>query len=242
VAVDHSSVSTVVHGWPLGGTATEVASSTLIANGGIDIGGDGRIPSLGVVYRIYSNGGLGGGIDYGSPITEVSGLEWTSDALPAGSSFRFGVRAYDHVSGLQDENLDASVLLIIDADGRDATRVPRSPLGLRAVDQGGGRIRLEWTIVDASAANRATHFHVYLAQDAVTDFSSPILVPASALRGDVVATEVHDLPEGRRHAAIVRAVNAHGEDGNMHAIHFTADRTPPARVDDLSVSTSAMID
>lgn len=242
VTVEHATASTVARCRTIGGTAKEVASSTLLANGGIDIGGSGRIPTHGTLYRIFSNNGFGGSIDYSSPIAEISGLEWTSDALPAGSSFRFGVRSYDPANGLEDENLDAAVTLIINSEGRDATRIPRSPLGLRVLDQGGGSVRLEWTIVDASAPNRATHFHVYIAQDAVTDFSSPIVVPLSALRGDVVATEVHDLPEGRRHVAIVRAVNSYGDDGNMHSIHFTADRTPPASVDGLFASTSAAID
>jgi hypothetical protein len=223
-------------GWRLGGIAGEVATSSLIGNGGIAIGGAGRHPELGVVYRIYSNGGSGGPVDYDSPIAEVSGLEWTSQALPAGSSFRFAVRAYDPVSGLQESNLDATSALVIDAEGRDATRVPRPPMGLRSVDRGGGRIRLEWAIADSLASNRATHYHVYLEQDTVRNFSSPIVVPVSAIRGVVASTELHGLLEGRLYAAVVRAANAHGEDGNVNQIRFTADHTPPARVDALSAS------
>ncbi|WP_337174316.1 fibronectin type III domain-containing protein [Paludisphaera sp.] len=205
----------------------------MIASGGIALGGAGRPANTGIVYRIYSNGGHGP-IDYESPLAEAPGLEWTSQALPAGSSFRFAARAHDPVTGLQDGNLDATASLVIDAGGRDATRVPRPPMGLRVVDRGGGRVRLEWAVADATPSYRATHFHVYLREGAVTDFTSPILVPASSWRGDVASAEIHGLLEGRRYAAVVRAANAHGEDGNVDSIFFTADHTPPARVDGLS--------
>ena len=225
-------------GRAFGGGADAIATCEPAAGGSLAVGG-GHIDRLALVYRIYSNGGLGGAIDYGSPIAETSGLEWTSEPLPPGSSFRFGVRTYSPVDDCQDENLDASVALVVDARGRDATGVPRPPVGLRALDQGGGRVRLEWTTGGPSRFEAAaTHFNAYLGRDVVTDFPSPIVVPAPASRGGVVATELRDLPTGRSFAVIVRAANEFGEDDNVAAVRFTVDLFPPSRVDDLAASVA----
>ena len=37
------------------------------------------------------------------------------------------------------------VELILDASGNDVTRIPASPLGLRAFPTAGGKVRIEWT-------------------------------------------------------------------------------------------------
>lgn len=231
------------NGAGFGGAAREHLACAPASGGGLGTGGTRRIPSpgLGLIYRIYSNAGLGGPIDYNSPIAETSGLEWTSEPLAVGSSFRFGVRAYDPAWGLLEENLDASVSLALDHAGRDVTRVPRAPIGLRAIDLGRGRVRLEWTDAGRRGSNMATMFHVYISPDSIADFSSPIVVPAATSRGDAFATEIDGLVDGQRYAVVVRACNPHGEEGNVSTVHFTVDSTPPSQVDGLSASVSASV-
>ena len=243
VGVAHRAGPGATNGTGFGGAARENLACVPVSNGGLGAGGTCRIPSpgLGLIYKIYSNAGLGGPIDYNSPIAETSGLEWTSEPLAVGSSFRFGVRAYDPAWGLQEENLDASASLNLDHAGRDVTHVPRAPIGLRAIDLGRGRVRLEWTDASRQDSNMATMFHVYISHDSNIDFSSPIIVPAATSRGNAFATEIDGLVDGRRYAAVVRACNTYGEEGNVSTVHFTADSTPPSQVDGLSASVAASV-
>lgn len=243
VGVAHGAGSGAKGGAKFGGAASENMACAAASSGGLETGGSFQIPSLGIglIYRVYSNGGLGGAIDYSSPIAEVDGQEWVSEPLAVGASFRFGVRSYDPARGLEEENIDAAVSLNLDHAGRDVTRVPRAPIGLRAIDLGSGRVRLEWTDAGRQGPNMATAFHVYISQESIVDFSSPIIVLAGASRGDSFATEIGGLLDGRQYAAVVRSRNSYGEEGNVSTIHFTVDSTPPSQVDGLSASVSASI-
>lgn len=241
VTVVNTLVGSASPGVIVGGSAQRVATSTLVAGGGLGIGGSHRSPDFGIFYKIYCNDGQGGPIDYSSAIAQVPDLQWTSDVLPAGASLRFGVRSHDARSGLQEENLDASIALKLDDQGRDTTLAPLPPIGLRAIDLGGGRARIEWAVVGSPASRAPTRFHIYLAPEVVADFSSPrIVVPASVARGVGYSAEVHGLVDGR-YGVIVRALNAHGEEDNVRSVFFTADGTPPSQVEDLAASTSASV-
>lgn len=241
VSVGHWTDSVAKRGAEFGGEARDWSAYAFIPNGGLALGGTCQFPGRSLVYRIYSNGGLGGPIDYTSPIAETTGVEWTSDPLPAGSFYRFGVRTYDASSGLMEENLDASVSLILDHAGRDATRIPRAPIGLRAIDLGGGRARLEWTDGGGQHYTQPTHFHVYISENSISEYTSPIVVTTGTSRGKAFSAEIDGLADGRRYAAVVRARNAYGEEGNVTTVHFTADSTPPMQVDGLSGSISASV-
>jgi len=224
-----------------GGVASAARSIAVDAVGGLALGGAAVQPRVG--YRIYRNDGAGGPVDYGDAIAVVFETSWTSGPLPPGSSFRFAVRAFDPQAGLVDENLDASAALIIDAEGRDATRVPPAPIGLRAIPLAGGRARIEWTTADAPASRRPDRFHVYLQPQQVTSYAAPTAVAtASSARGGGFAVEVGGLADGVRYAVVVRAANASGEEANVRAVSFTADSAPPTRVDLLIASPSPSVD
>ncbi len=233
-------VATSAGGTAFGGDVLASRSILVEASGGLAFGGVFRTPRLG--YHIFWNRGLGGPIDYDAPIAVAFDTTWTSGPLPAGSSFRFGVRAFDADTGLQEGNLDASVELVIDAEGRDATRVPPAPLGVRAIALAGGRARIEWTVAGTTAARRATRFHVYVQPHQITSDSVPTaVVPAASARGDSFSVEVGGLTDGLAYAVSVRAANDHGEEANTRRVTLLADAAPPTQVDSLIAVPSAAL-
>ncbi len=84
-----------------------------------------------LLYMVYSNSGSGP-IDYDTPLTTTGLLTYTTGVLACDATWRFGVRAYDSVSGLEEQNLDCSVTIILDGSCADVTARPLPPTGLRA--------------------------------------------------------------------------------------------------------------
>ncbi|MDG3005503.1 fibronectin type III domain-containing protein [Paludisphaera mucosa] len=227
-------------GLKFGGGVTASAQPRLEGSGGLSLGGSFLMPVI--TYRIYANNGLGDPIDYETAIAEVFETTWTSGPLPTDSSFRFAVRSYDATQGLQEENLDAAVALVIDAEGRDATRVPPAPLGLRAIALEGGRARVEWTVAGTTPGRQAAKYNVYISPGFVVDYSTPAAsTSASASRGESFAVELAGLVDGRRYAVVVRAMNRYGEETNTRSAFFTADASPPSQVDALVATPSATV-
>jgi hypothetical protein len=233
-------LSTSAGGLGFGGFGPASRSVVVEPAGGLSVGGGFRSPQLG--YRIYWNQGLGGPIDYDAPIAVTFDTTWTSAPLPPGSFFRFAVRALDAETGLQEENLDASLALIIDAEGRDATQVPLAPLGVRAIPLAGGRARIEWTVAGTTPARRATRFHVYVRPHVAATFGVPTaVVPANSARGDSFSVEVGGLTDGVSYAVSVRAANGYGEEANTRRVAFRADAAPPTQVDSLVAVASPAV-
>jgi hypothetical protein len=127
-------------------------------------------PSI-IVYRVYSNTGAGDPIDYGSPIATVATPGYQTSRLAYPGTWSFGVRAFDLGSGLEEQNVDAAITMILDPVGNDVTNRPSAPNGLRAFALAGGSIRVEWGYPNTTAPWAPSGFHVYLA-------SSPSLGPA----------------------------------------------------------------
>ena len=115
---------------------------TTAAHGGVSLGGQYEFPAIS--YHIYENQGLGDPINYAIPVGAVTRLNWTSGALNVPGQYRLGVRAFDASTGLEEQNVDAAVLLSLDAAGNDVSNVPLPPVGLRAFPKAGGAVRVEW--------------------------------------------------------------------------------------------------
>ncbi|HKI18931.1 MAG TPA: hypothetical protein VKA15_13680, partial [Isosphaeraceae bacterium] len=99
-------------------------------------------PNGPVWYHVYENTGLGDPINYASPLATVTGLTWTSGALSYPGTWQFGVRAFWRGSGLEEQDLEAAVTIILDANGHDITSRPVAPMGLRAFATVGGAVRV----------------------------------------------------------------------------------------------------
>jgi hypothetical protein len=228
-----SSLATLLGGGvSIGGQARSPENHTVTAAGGVFLGG---IPALDyTVYYVYMNTGLGGPIDYTTPVATVAGSQWISGVLAAPGDYKFGVRARDARSGLEERNLDAMVSLVLDAAGHDLTEVPLPPAGLRAIPILNGKIQLEWSCPCSDPRRQPDGFRVYLGPEPAIDYSRPIaIVATSSSASGAFSTTVGDLVNGVSYLIGVRAFNSIGEENNLRSIVIVADQTPPGLVDGL---------
>jgi hypothetical protein len=224
-----------------GGLTAAPQSLTVLASGGLSLGGRqaSRDPEA-VVYAVYGNDGAGGPINYATPLVLVGGTSWTTTALAAPGQYRFGVRVRAADSGLEEQNLDAAVELVLDASGRDVTDVPLPPLGIRALPLAAGAIRVEWTCPCTDPRRQPAGFHVYLGAPTAIDWSHPVadIAWSGGLAGSFAAT-VAGLTSGASYGVNVRSYNMNGEEPNTGVVLVTADGTPPAGVDGLSAEATS---
>jgi len=188
-------------------------------------------------YHIYANAGDGGPIDYSAPVATVDGLEWMPPPLTLSGQWRFGVRAFGSTSGLEESNVDAAVLIILDDQGKDITNRPAAPFGLRLRAEAGGRIVAEWTHPGGTRENAPSGFHVYIGRP-TPDYSTPAAtVSAKSAQGPFSAV-IDDLADGTW-AVGVRAFNETAEESNGNFIVVAVDGRPPDPVDGLSGEATA---
>jgi hypothetical protein len=124
-----------------------------------------QTPYVGVAYHVYSNTGAGDPINYTSPIATIPIMttSFTTGTLKYPGTWSFGIRAFDLVSGLEEQNLEVATTIILNAAGVDVTNMPGPPLALRAFALAGGAIRVEWAYAaPGNSAKLPTGFHVYL--------------------------------------------------------------------------------
>jgi hypothetical protein len=189
----------------------------------------------GLEYQIYSNSGVGDPIDYTTAIATTATLCWTTAPLAAPGVWRFGVRAYSTVSGLEEENLDAAVTIVLDAAGNDISNQPKAPTALRAIARQGGTIRVEWAYNTVNPSPVPTGFHLYSGTGGTPNYSSIVATVAfTAAIGGGYFSDVTGLTDGTAYTFGVRAYNGTAEETNTLTATTTADATGPAAVVDLT--------
>ena len=72
---------------------------------------------MAISYNIYANDGMGGDVDYSTPIATTSDLTYATGPLATPSDNTFAVRAFDTASCIEEANTDARVRIILDASG-----------------------------------------------------------------------------------------------------------------------------
>lgn len=188
-------------------------------------------------YHVYANAGDGGPIDYSTPVATVEGLEWTTPPLAFPGEHRFGVRAFGSVSGLEEKNADAAVLIVLDDAGNDITARPAPPFGLRLRSEAGGVVVAEWSHPGGPRETAPTGFHVYVG-DPEPDYGEPVATtPGKAVLG-AFSARLTGLADGPL-AVGVRAFNATAEEDNDNFITVVVDGTPPDPVDGLTATATA---
>jgi hypothetical protein len=186
-----------------------------------------------VAYHVYANTGLGDPINYGTPIDTTGGLTFTTAPLAFPGTWEFGVRAFYVLSGLEEQNLDCEVTIILDAFGKDITNRPLPPWSLRAFPTVGGGIRVEWIYPPTSGPKAPTGFHVY------TGIGVPnyLLPAATVLYGSAIAnsfvSNIAGFTDLTTYVIAVRAFNATAEEANVNTVTVTAIATGPAPVESL---------
>jgi hypothetical protein len=188
-------------------------------------------------YHIYSNTGAGDPINYTTAIATTGLLEWTSSPLTFPGIWRFGVRAFNPVNSLEEENLDCLITIILDASGNDITNRPLPPTALRAFATAGGGIRVEWAYNTINPSPVPTGFHVYIGTPGTPNYS--LIVAAVSFQASIAGTfvaNVAGLANGTTYTIGVRAYNATAEEPNTNTVNVTAISVGPTAVIDLAAT------
>lgn len=128
---------------------------------------------MAITYRIYSNGGAGGPVDYSAPVASTNGLTWVAGSVGPSSDTTFAVRAFDPGLGLEESNTEARVRIVVGPDGADLTGRPNPPHALSMSPVAGGGCRVSWAYAPADPDRTPTGFQVYLTQGNTVGSSSP---------------------------------------------------------------------
>lgn len=176
---------------------------------------------MSLVYKIYS--GINAPVDYSAPVVTTAALTADLPALPPGSVATYVVRAFDTVSGFEDESTDARVIVKVGPDGCDVTGRPSPPIGLTARAVSGGTARVTWAY---PPRGNADGFNVYLGS-LTPDYSAPVAVVAYGL-GNALSATITGLSDGVTYAVSVRAFNSFGEEQNATTASVVGRSTGPA--------------
>jgi hypothetical protein len=190
-------------------------------------------------YNVYANSGVGDPINYTSPVAVVAnGTLWNTAALPAGGDYRFGVRAFDTITGLEEQNIDCVVEIVLDANGKDITNQPVPPIGMRAFATEGGGIKVEWFHVRTDRSRDPVGFNVYVGVGGTPDYEQPAAIVAysSAVMNTWYAV-LSGLTDGTSYAIGVRAYNWAAEETNDSTVIVVAKVTGPMPVVGLIATT-----
>jgi hypothetical protein len=195
---------------------------------------------MSIVYRIYSNGGSGGPVDYSTIVATVSAPPWTGSALATPSDTTFAVRAYDTVLGLEDLNRDVITRVVLDSSGNNITGIPLAPLIPSARPVGTTSIQVEFGH-HPGLQPKPTGFKIWVtAGGSVNYAASPaatIPYPSYGGRLKHLSTTITGLTAGTAYSVGVRAYNAVGIETNTQAVAITTAATAPAPVTGLVVGS-----
>ena len=191
---------------------------------------------MAIVYRIYSNDGAGGPIDYSTPIATTADPSYTINQLAAPGRYRFGVHACDASSGVEELNTQVSVCITLDADGNDVGEAPMPPYALVATPTANGGCRVAWTYPSRGPGPSPTSFLVYLTAGTTPALSSPVvIVPFGAGRA-VYGCQLGGLADGMLYALAVVSQATGGRSSGVTVATVVGDSTPPADVDALTAN------
>lgn len=190
---------------------------------------------MAIEYRVYSNDGAGGPVDYTTPIATTSGLTQATPALAPSSDTTFAVRARDTVTGIEERNLDARTRIILDAGGLNITDRPAPPSGLTARILPGPIVLVAWTHAVGAVGAAPSVFRVYVGSPTPDYGTIALSVPWGRLRGTFQG-RLSGLAPGTYQVG-VRAYNAAGgEEGNTVVAEFTIPAAGPDPVEGLAGS------
>ncbi len=186
-----------------------------------------------IEYHVYSNTGIGDPINYTSAIATTGLLTWTSSPLAYPGTWRFGVRAFNGYG--EEQNLDCSITLILDAAGHDITNRPVAPTALRAFPTAGGDVRVEWAYNTINPSPVPTGFHVYIGTGGSPSYAAPVAtVPFGAAIGATFVSNIGPYTSGITYTVGVRAFNGVAEEPNTNTVNVVPNSAGPSAVVDLT--------
>ncbi len=167
-----------------------------------------------IAYRIYTNHGTGGPVDFSAPAATTPAPTYDAGPLGVSTDTTFVVRAYDTGTGLEQAGCEARARVVVGPDGADLSGLPNAPHALVLSRSAGGGGRVSWAFAPAGGCGAPTGFEVFLGEGAGVDYSSPsATVPYSP--GRVGYSCVLPGPNTLKTCtAAVRSFNASGAEGN----------------------------
>lgn len=148
----------------------------------------------------------------------------------------FGVRAADAYG--EEQNLDCSVTITLDATGRDISNMPAPPVGLRAIPTAGAGLTIIWSYPPTSGPGVPIGFHVYLGTAGAPDYTNAAATVTfgAAILGSWTAG-LNGLIDGVTYSIGVRAFNAMGEEQNTATVSTMPDGAGPPPVSGLTATS-----
>jgi len=189
-----------------------------------------------IVYRIYSNAGTGGPVDYASPVATATGLSATVGPLSPSGDYRYAVRAMDAATGIEEANTQATVGVTLDAAGLAVGPRPNAPFAAFARPTPGGGCRVAWAYGPAGQAAAPAAFLVYLTAGPAPDLAAAPAASVAYRPGiSSYSCPLAGLVDGAAYTVAVVAQGGAGL-GSSPAATATAlgDATPPEDVDALA--------
>ena len=188
-----------------------------------------------MLYNVYANDGLGGVVNYATPIATTSALSMTPPPLAPSSDTTFSVRASDSVTGLEEANTEARVRIILDASGRDVSTRPNAPVALMVRATAGGGCLATWGYNPIGQGGAPTTFLVYLTPGTTANYTTPAASVPVAPGTARYSCQLAGLVDGSTYTVAVRAANAATTEMNTTAIApVIGDTAPPGPVDALA--------
>lgn len=191
------------------------------------------------VYRIYSNDGQGGPVNYATPIGSTTGLSFACAALPPSSDTTFVVRTYDATLGIEESNTDARVRIVIDQNGQEISGPPWPPSALHVRPLSGGRCRATWAYWPNTGPS-PVGFQVYLTQVTAANYTTPAATVAYSPGTMGYSCVLTNLSDGLVYNVAVRSYNSVVTEANTTVVaQVVGDSTPPDNVDSLQAVATA---
>ena len=129
---------------------------------------------MAISYNIYANDGMGGDVDYSTPIATTSDLTYATGPLATPSDNTFAVRAFDTASCIEEANTDARVRIILDEAGNDVTARPNAVVGLSTWPTAGGTCWVSWGYDSTGQGGPPSTFNVTLTAGATPSLANPV--------------------------------------------------------------------
>jgi hypothetical protein len=189
-----------------------------------------------IAYRIYSNNGNGGTIDYSSPASETINSSYQLGSLQPSGHYRFAVRAFDTQTGLEEHNTQAFVEIRLDEHGNDIGPKPLCPLGLSAYALADGRCQVAWIYPNVRVPDRPRGFTIVLETlDSLMQSEVVVTVDYSASSRYYQKT-IAGLLDGVRYRINVQAVSANALSvSDFATVDVIGKSSPPDAVEALTI-------
>lgn len=191
-----------------------------------------------IKYRIYKGDSAGGPVNYDSPVATVATPGYATPNLPAPSRTKYGVRAFDTATGMEERNRDVALEIVIDAAGRDVSRRPAAPVGVTIEPAPSGTVAARWRYLPRPGTPDPDQFNVYISIGGATEFGEPArIIPfvPGVLDYRVLAD---GMEPGATYSVVVTAAVTSGGESEAQAVVAVVKSGPPRNVSRLTGETT----